>query len=397
MADSSVEFPRFNSGIDRGRHYSNSFVVYGPNEAENLNRYIQGLSFTILVVDSKIDADSLNLQLTVDQRIEVFGEPNMVEVRNIVSGLPDTPCTVIGIGGGATMDFAKAIVCLRCYPGDDRIGYDVSGDLNSRIEKSADFLALIPTTVGSGSEASRYFVMFQDGKKMANRAWQALPNLIVMDPNLLTYLTNDSARIQLFDCWSHLTEVSLAHLELSYFNLFAVSSSKRALMGIVTTDGDLKTIRNLLQMQSLSYIGGSAISNTRTGAMHTVGEALASQLKIPHVWSLYFSAIHWHELFVGDLRNQGGSVVSDQSILIQDAIEDLKFWIPFLEKQSFNHLKIDAHQIREFNFDKFEKAVLSDAVLWNKEHPTILKDEQISKYLTLTVAELQKFSGSQPR
>lgn len=394
MVYSSVEFPRFNSGIDGGRHHSNSFVVYGPNECKNLNKYIPGASFTILVVDSKIDTGSLNLQLTVDQRIEISSEPDIAEVRSIVSGLPGAPCTVIGLGGGATMDFAKAIVCSRYYPGDDRIGYGVSGDLNSRIEKSADFLALIPTTVGSGSEASRYFVMFQDGKKMANRAWQALPNLVVMDPNLLSYLTNDSARLQLFDCWSHLTEVSLSHLELSYLNLFAVSSSKSALMNLVTTDGDLGSIRNLLQMQSLSYIGGSAISNTRTGALHTVGEALASQLKIPHVWSLYLSAIHWHELFTGEARNQPGSVVSDHSILIHNALEDLKYWIPFLENQSSNHLKIEAQQIREFNFEKFEKVVLSDAVLWNKEHPVILQDEQISKYLTLTVAELQKFSES---
>ena len=213
----TFDFPSFNTGIENGRHYSRSFVVYGKNKHKELPAFFEKNTFSLLLIDSKMG--TFDCGVDFDLQIRVSSEPDVSEVLRIIALLPKTPCIVVGVGGGATMDIAKAVVCARHYPEDGRIGYGISGNLTSRIEDARDFLILLPTTVGSGSEASRYFVLFMDGKKLANRAWQALPRLIVIDPALISYLTPETARIQLFDCWSHLTEVSLSHLELSPFNI----------------------------------------------------------------------------------------------------------------------------------------------------------------------------------
>ena len=385
------DFPIYNTGTEDGRHYSRSFVVYGKNKHRDLSAYCKEDTFLILLIDSKIE--SFECGVTFDLQVKVSAEPDVAEVSRIIALLPKTRCTVVGVGGGATMDLAKAIVCARHYPKDGRIGYGISGNLASRIEDAKDFLILLPTTVGSGSEASRYFVLFMDGKKLANRAWQALPRLIVIDPALVSYLTPKTARIQLFDCWSHLTEVTLSHLELSPFNLFQVSNAKDSLMSLVKSDEDFKTDRQLLQLQVYSFIGGGAISNTRTGALHTVGEALASQIKMPHVWSLYFSAINWGQLTIGPYRSNPSATTINSSMQITMAQNDLDYWLPFLKDNSQESLVLDKKEIGEFDLGLFIKSVLSDKVLWEKEHPVVLTTKQISDYLAYTYEEVQKFSN----
>ncbi len=390
---SGFEFPRFNSGFSSGRLFSSSFVVYGPGKHLDIQKFLEPQRFTLILFDSKVDRALIGINLRRNLEVVIDGEPLESEILKILQTLPREPCNIIAIGGGSTMDFAKALVCSRHYPSDRRVGYDVSGDLNSRIESPEDFLVVAPTTVGSGSEASRYFVLFQQNRKLASRAWQALPRVIVLDPTLLGYLTYEIARIQLFDCWSHLIEVSLSHLEYSPINMFAIEGTKSSLMKFVKSKDTLASNQNLLQLQIFSYIGGVAISNTRTGALHTVGEALASQISIPHVWSLFFSAINWQELFDGNPRVDEHSVVRSSTEQVANALEDIKWWLPFLENLVDKHLILNVEEIERFDLLEFKKVVLSDQVLWKKEHPIILSEIEIENYLEMTVNSVRSFVG----
>jgi alcohol dehydrogenase class IV len=252
-------------------------------------------------------------------------------------------------------------------------------------------LSVIPTTIGSGSEASRYFVLFQQDRKIASRAWQAVPRLVVLDPDLLTYLTPVTARIQLFDCWTHLTEVTLAHLELSPIVWFQLDGIKQHLMNFVKSTKNLEDDSTRLDLQIFSYFGGVSISNTRTGALHTVGEALASQVAIPHVWSLYFSAIHWHELIQGEQRNDKNSVISQKTEELHKSLNELNYWLDLLRAELPKYLKLNQQDILNFDFQKFEKMVLLDKVLWDKEHPVDVSVKGIRNYLELTWNEVVKY------
>ena len=391
----NFDFPRFNNGHIKGRHFNNSFVVYGSNTHKEVNRCIEPNRFTLILFDSKIDINHVNLGFKQDLQIAVSSEPNVSEVKNIVKLLPTSPCNVVAIGGGSTMDLAKGIICARHFPNDNRVGYDVSGDLTSRIEPAYDFLTVLPTTVGSGSEASRYFVLFHQDRKLASRAWQAVPRVTVIDPTLLSYLNSEIAKIQLFDCWSHMTEVSLSNFEYSPFNMYAVEQAKKSLMDFIKSDGKINSVETLLDLQVFSYIGGSAISNTRTGALHTVGEALASQIRMPHVWSLYFSAINWKYLVKGNLRRNEKYFGQGSLNRIENTLSELDYWLKFLENSSRNLLQLNSQEIELFNFKVFEQAVLSDKVLWSKEHPVELQEVDISKYLVKTVNEIKNFKGKQ--
>jgi hypothetical protein len=155
----------------------------------------------------------------------------------------------------------------------------------------------------------------------------------------------------------------------------------------------LASNQNLLQLQIFSYIGGVAISNTRTGALHTVGEALASQISIPHVWSLFFSAINWQELFDGNPRVDEHSVVRSSTEQVANALEDIKWWLPFLENLVDKHLILNVEEIERFDLLEFKKVVLSDQVLWKKEHPIILSEIEIENYLEMTVNSVRSFVG----
>jgi len=390
--DFDFKFPKFNSGVSNGRHFNNSFIVYGPDTHQQVHNFVPKGRFTVILYDSKVDLGDVNLGVIGDLAIAVTSEPDVSRVQEIIMLLPDTPCNVIAIGGGATMDLAKGIVCARHYPNDLRVGYGESGDLTSRIETAYDFLTLLPTTVGSGSEASRYFVLFQEKGKKASRSWQALPRVVVVDPNLISYLTPEIARTQLFDCWSHLTEVSLCNLEYSPFAMHAVEAAKLSLMDFVKSEGQVSTVQSRLGLQVLSYIGGSAISNTRTGALHTVGEALASQITMPHVWSLYFSALNYEILLRGEYRSSQISIGGSNVERAKSALADLAFWIPYLKQIAGKQLQLDLKEIEAFDFEEFEDVVLGDKVLWNKEHPVNLKKIDVTRYLRRTLAEVKSFS-----
>jgi hypothetical protein len=384
-------FPRFNNGYVKGRNFNNGFVVYGPNTHQEVNSYIEPNRFTLILFDSKINIDLYELGFKWDMQIAVSSEPNISEVKKIVKSLPMSPCNVVAFGGGSTMDLAKGIVCARHFPNDIRVGYDVSGDVTSRIEPAYDFLTVIPTTVGSGSEASRSCVLVHQNRKLASRAWQAVPRVIVIDPILLSYLTPEVAKIQLFDCWSHLTEVSLSNSEYSPFNIFAVEEAKKSLMNFIKSDANINSTESLLQLQVFSYIGGSAISNTRTGALHTIGEALASQIKMPHIWSLFFSALNWQNLTKGNLRTNDNYFTHDSLEKITSTLSDLEYWLPFLENSSHNQLRLNIEEIEAFNLAEFEQIVFADKVLWNKEHPVVLQEKVIRNYLEQTIDGIKNF------
>ncbi len=391
----TIKLPLFNNGTDNGRHFQSSFIVYGAKSHYSMADYLEPKKFTIVLYDSKIDFDHIFFGFKYDFKIPVLQEPSLIDAKKIIDLLPAFPCNVIAIGGGSTIDLAKAIVCVRHFPDDVHIGYDKDRNLASSIEPAKDFLSVIPTTIGSGSEASRYFVLFQQERKIASRAWQAVPRLVVLDPDLLTYLTPVTARIQLFDCWTHLIEVNLSHLELSPIVLFQLDGIRQRLMNFVKSTKNLEDESTRLELQVFSYFGGVSISNTRTGALHTVGEALASQIAMPHVWSLYFSAIHWHQLIQGEERKDKNSVISQKTEILQTSLAELNYWLDYLKMELPRYLKLNHQEILSFDFQKFEKMVMLDKVLWDKEHPFEVSVKSIRNYLELTWNEVVKY-GLEP-
>ena len=116
----------------------------------------------------------------------VPGEPTVELARRGVALARDVGCDlVIGLGGGSALDAGKAIAALLGNGGDPLDYLEVVGLGKPLDRPSAPYIA-IPTTAGTGSEATRNAVLMspEHGIKASLRSAHMLPRVALVDPEL---------------------------------------------------------------------------------------------------------------------------------------------------------------------------------------------------------------------
>ena len=108
----------------------------------------------------------------------ITGEPTDTMIENGVEMLKSSGCDfIIGIGGGSPLDSAKAIAAMAVNEGSiaDYNGKEITGEILP--------LAAIPTTAGTGSEATKFTVITdsEKGIKMLLKGDVLVPKLAIVD------------------------------------------------------------------------------------------------------------------------------------------------------------------------------------------------------------------------
>ncbi|MBU4208336.1 MAG: iron-containing alcohol dehydrogenase, partial [Proteobacteria bacterium] len=152
-----------------------SYVVFGRgcfNQLESIlaEKRSDSDSFMVFLVDDVFESSSLIQRIHLGSRdqiilVNVGDEPKTIYVdeltdkaRNFSSRLPDG---IIGIGGGSTLDLAKAVSLMLTNSGSsaDYQGWDL-------IKNPAVYHVAIPTLSGTGAEVSRTTVLTGPEKKL---------------------------------------------------------------------------------------------------------------------------------------------------------------------------------------------------------------------------------------
>ncbi len=209
---------------------------------------------------------------------DVTYEPKTSYVDKIANDLKEefgTVSGVIGIGGGSTMDLAKAVSLMMNNPGSsaDYQGWDL-------VKKPGVYKAGIPTLSGTGAEVSRTTVLTGPTKKLGMNSDFTPFDQIVLDPEL----TKDAPANQRFytgmDCYIHCIE----SLEGTYLNEFSKSYGEKALQlcrdVYVNKDGWDEESDEKLMMAS--YAGGMSIAYSQVGVAHAVSYGLSYLLGTKH-------------------------------------------------------------------------------------------------------------------
>jgi alcohol dehydrogenase class IV len=379
-----VLLPNFNSGSNSGRHITKTKLYWGVE----LNHFLQQTLIlkqpTIYFIDQNLSLiDSYDLY-DGKNIIKVESEPSRKLLEEIVSQYGKTPLNIVAIGGGSTIDLAKAFICSRKFSSTQRIGYGPMKSKNDDFSSRDDILVAIPTTLGSGSESSRYFVLFEeDGRKMPSRSWQAIPDFVLLSPPLLRYLDSDTAVYQLFDAYIHSLEVMSSVYE-GFIPTVATSQVIAIQLRNWLTSSDFcpeLDDATILELQLMSSMAGQCISNTRTGLLHTFGEILSEFLEISHVTSLASCGVHLKELVGGKTRFIDTKILSSLRKSIRCEWE-------FVNAYSERVLSIDKTTILiKANFpstDILMERLLTDTVLWEKEFPFKVQEQDIYRYVDLT-------------
>ncbi|MEY2917937.1 MAG: hypothetical protein RIS73_1651, partial [Bacteroidota bacterium] len=181
----------------------------------------------------------------------------------------------IGIGGGSTMDLAKAVSLMMNNPGSsaDYQGWDL-------VKKPGVYKVGIPTLSGTGAEVSRTTVLTGPTKKLGMNSDFTPFDQIVLDPELTANAPANQRFYTGMDCYIHCIE----SLTGTYLNEFSKSYGEKALelcrdVYVNKTGWDADSDDKLMMA---SYAGGMSIAYSQVGIAHAVSYGLSYLLGTKH-------------------------------------------------------------------------------------------------------------------
>lgn len=219
-------------------------------------------------------------------------EPNpSCELINKIVGLykHESIDCVIGIGGGSSLDTAKAVSSLL-KSGGDITDYLLGSDKFS----SRTNLVLIPTTAGTGSEVTNVGVYTYQGLKKPMTSDTFWADVSIVDPELTYSMPVRVTASTGLDALTHALESYWAKSSQPYTEGLALASLKMILENLKNSINSDKTAKN--NMALAATIAGIAFSQTRTTAAHAISFPLTSFYGIEHGVAVALTLpklIHW--------------------------------------------------------------------------------------------------------
>ena len=187
--------------------------------------------------------------------------------------------TVIAVGGGSAIDMAKLINFLSVYPSAFE-AYDFSSSISGGVGVVRPLIA-IPTTSGSGSEATHFAVVYVGKRKHSIANKRMLAQVAIVDANLTMSLPKYVTAVSGLDALSQAVE--------SYWSIHSTSDSKQLAskaieLIIANLPSAVKnpTADSRLKMAEAAHLAGKAINISKTTAPHAISYPLTSYFGIPH-------------------------------------------------------------------------------------------------------------------
>ncbi len=212
---------------------------------------------------------------------EVEPEPSLDTItRAAEAATRFQPDIIVGLGGGSSMDAAKAI--WAAYERPD-IPVEAINPLEKMGLRAKARLVCIPTTSGSGSEANwGTLVTDLEGRvKMEIASKELVPDIVISDPELPGMMPPQLAADTGMDALAHAVEAYVSQ----WHNDFSDAVAVKAIQMIFTylpescATGSLEARE---KVQNAATMAGMAIGNSHVGAAHAMAHSLGAVFKLPH-------------------------------------------------------------------------------------------------------------------
>ena len=190
--------------------------------------------------------------------------------------------SLIGLGGGSSMDTAKACGVLATSGGDDILAYAGPGTLKAPLPC---YIA-IPTTAGTGSESTCIAVITNDKGahhvKFGVADPRLLPKVAIIDPLLMTGLPPFITAATGMDALTHAVEAYISLGASEYTDALAIGAVKLIFKYLRRAVGNGNDIEAREKMAYAQTMAGMAFSNGGLGIVHSLAHPLSAFYGIPH-------------------------------------------------------------------------------------------------------------------
>ncbi len=187
------------------------------------------------------------------------------------------PDVIIGVGGGSVLDAAKLLAALYKKP---------HSTLDTLLTNAPDLdsrniaLVLVPTTAGSGAEATHFSVLYRDGVKYSVAGQALLPDHTVLDPHLVTGGSPQQLAASGLDALCQCVESLWARGSTTESRKLAeegLGVVAKSLVHFVNGNNECAG-----DMQWGSHLSGHAINTSKTTASHALSYFLTTRQGVPH-------------------------------------------------------------------------------------------------------------------
>lgn len=209
----------------------------------------------------------------------ITGEPTDTMIENGVEILKSSGCDfIIGIGGGSPLDSAKAIAAMAVNEGSiaDYNGKEITGEILP--------LAAIPTTAGTGSEATKFTVITdsEKGIKMLLKGDVLVPKLAIVDSSFTVGTPKSVTSATGLDALTHAVEAYTSRKAFSMTDTLAVSAVKRIMkyLPIAYKEPDNSLAREQMSIAALE--AGICINNSSVTIVHGMSRPIGALFHVPH-------------------------------------------------------------------------------------------------------------------
>ena len=209
----------------------------------------------------------------------ITGEPTNVMIDEGIAAYKENGCDFcIGIGGGSPLDSAKAIAAMITNEGK-------IADYNGKvIEKPIPLVVAIPTTAGTGSEATQFTVITDVEKdiKMLLKGGYLVPKIAIVDPAYTYSAPKSITAATGMDALTHAIEAYTSRKALPVTDTLAVSAVKRIMKYLPAAYKDGSDEKARYEMSVASYEAGICINNSTVTLVHGMSRPIGALFHVAH-------------------------------------------------------------------------------------------------------------------
>ncbi|MED3550003.1 iron-containing alcohol dehydrogenase [Cytobacillus praedii] len=240
---------------------------------------------------------------------------------------------IIAFGGGSPMDCAKGVGARLARP--KKSIPQMKGEL--KIRKKIPPLIAVPTTAGTGSEATVVAVVSnsQTHEKYAINDMSLIPHYAVLDPLLTVQLPPHITSTTGIDALTHAIEAYIGKSNTSETIAYCEEAVKLIFDNLYEAYTNGSNIDARKNMQSAAYLAGMAFTRAYVGYVHAIAHTLggfygvphglANAIILPYVLTYYGKSVHKPLAELADIAGicEHADSIEQKAAMFIDAIKDL--------------------------------------------------------------------------
>ena len=209
----------------------------------------------------------------------ITGEPSDKMIEEGLSLYKEAECDcLVAIGGGSALDSMKAIGALVTNGGK------ITDYMGKEITKATPPMTAIPTTAGTGSEATQFTIIndTQNNVKMLLKGSVLIPGLAIVDPQFTLSAPKKITASTGMDAFTHAAEAYTSKKATKMSDTFALSAIKRIVKYLPVAYQDGSNVEAREEMAIAALEAGIAFNNASVTVVHGMSRPIGALFHVPH-------------------------------------------------------------------------------------------------------------------